>query len=65
MSTRVLHVSDLHIGARKALHEPELEGAIAELVERVDPALVLRTQDQTPQESADAVHALLVERGLA
>ncbi|MER6222638.1 adenylyl-sulfate kinase [Streptomyces sp. 900105755] len=31
----------------------------------VDPALVLRTQDQTPQESADAVHALLVERGLA
>ncbi|MEV7324128.1 adenylyl-sulfate kinase [Streptomyces sp. NPDC093970] len=30
-----------------------------------DPALVLRTQDQTPGESADAVHALLVERGLA
>ena len=30
-----------------------------------DPALVLRIQDQTPQESADAVHALLVERGLA
>ncbi|MER7937006.1 adenylyl-sulfate kinase [Streptomyces sp. NPDC093272] len=30
-----------------------------------DPALVLRTEDQTPQESADAVHALLVERGLA
>ncbi|MBW8792258.1 MAG: adenylyl-sulfate kinase [Streptomyces sp.] len=29
-----------------------------------DPALVLHTQDQTPQESADAVHALLVERGL-
>lgn len=47
MSTRVLHVSDLHIGARKALHEPELEGAIAELVERVDPALVLATGDLT------------------
>ncbi|MEV7390988.1 MULTISPECIES: adenylyl-sulfate kinase [unclassified Streptomyces] len=30
-----------------------------------DPALVLRTEHQTPQESADAVHALLVERGLA
>jgi len=47
LSTRVLHVSDLHIGARKALHEPELEGAIAELVERVDPALVLATGDLT------------------
>jgi 3',5'-cyclic AMP phosphodiesterase CpdA len=45
LSTRVLHVSDLHIGARRALHEPELEAAIAELVERVDPALVLATGD--------------------
>ena len=47
MSTRVLHVSDLHIGARRALHEPELEGAIAKLVERIDPALVLATGDLT------------------
>jgi 3',5'-cyclic AMP phosphodiesterase CpdA len=47
LSTRVLHVSDLHIGARKAFHEPELEGAIADLVERVDPALVLATGDLT------------------
>jgi len=31
LSTRVLHVSDLHFGARKALHEPEIERAIAEL----------------------------------
>ncbi|HEY2219583.1 MAG TPA: metallophosphoesterase [Gaiellaceae bacterium] len=45
MSTRVLHVSDLHIGARGAFHEPELERAIADLVERVDPALVLATGD--------------------
>jgi 3',5'-cyclic AMP phosphodiesterase CpdA len=45
LSTRVLHVSDLHIGARKALHEPEIERAIGELVERVDPALVLATGD--------------------
>ncbi|CAM5512695.1 Adenylyl-sulfate kinase OS=Streptomyces fumanus OX=67302 GN=cysC PE=3 SV=1 [Streptomyces fumanus] len=30
----------------------------------VDPALVLPTQDQTPQESADAVFAVLAERGL-
>jgi 3',5'-cyclic AMP phosphodiesterase CpdA len=45
LSTRVLHVSDLHFGARKALHEPEIEGAIAALVERVDPALVLASGD--------------------
>jgi len=29
-----------------------------------DPALTLRTQDQTPAESADAVYAVLAERGL-
>ncbi|OIJ65794.1 adenylyl-sulfate kinase [Streptomyces mangrovisoli] len=32
--------------------------------EPADPSLVLRTQEQTPRESADAVHALLAERGL-
>ena len=30
----------------------------------VDPALVLATQEQTPRESADAVYAVLAERGL-
>ena len=45
MSTRVLHVSDLHIGARRALHEPEIEDAIGELVARLDPALVVATGD--------------------
>ncbi|MGC9544429.1 adenylyl-sulfate kinase [Streptomyces sp. UG1] len=30
----------------------------------VDPALVLPTQRQTPQESADAVYAVLADRGL-
>ena len=29
-----------------------------------DPSLVLTTQDQTPQESADTVYAVLAERGL-
>jgi len=29
-----------------------------------NPALTLRTQDQTPAESADAVYAVLAERGL-
>ncbi|MGW1026471.1 adenylyl-sulfate kinase [Streptomyces sp. NPDC002577] len=30
----------------------------------VDPELVLETQHQTPQQSADAVYAMLAERGL-
>ena len=62
MSTRVLHVSDLHIGARKALHEPELEGAVAALVERVDPALVVASGDLThsgrPEQHAAAARFL-------
>ncbi|MEV6595030.1 adenylyl-sulfate kinase [Streptomyces acidicola] len=33
--------------------------------EPVDPALVLHTQSQTPEDSANAVHALLAGRGLA
>lgn len=47
MSTRVLHLSDLHLGARRAHHEPEVETAVAELVERIDPALVLASGDVT------------------
>jgi len=45
LSTRVLHLSDLHFGARKALQEPAFGGAVAELVERVAPALILATGD--------------------
>jgi 3',5'-cyclic AMP phosphodiesterase CpdA len=47
LSTRVLHVSDLHFGARNALHEPQIEQAISELVERVDPELVIASGDLT------------------
>jgi 3',5'-cyclic AMP phosphodiesterase CpdA len=57
LSTRVLHVSDLHIGARKALHEPEIERAIADLVERVDPALVLATGDLAHRGRRDELEA--------
>src|SRR5581483_1801852 len=45
--TRVLHVSDLHLGARKGPHDPQVDSGIAELVERVDPTLVLATGDLT------------------
>ncbi|HZT54378.1 MAG TPA: metallophosphoesterase, partial [Gaiellaceae bacterium] len=47
MTLRVLHVSDLHFGARKAIHEPEAEDGVRALLERVDPVLVLATGDLT------------------
>jgi 3',5'-cyclic AMP phosphodiesterase CpdA len=42
--TRILHVSDLHFGARD---DPILERALAGLIERVDPELVIASGDLT------------------
>jgi len=42
--TRVLHVSDLHFGAR---NDPILEESLGRLVERVDPELVIASGDLT------------------
>jgi len=53
VSTRILHVSDLHFGARNGLEEPGLERAIADLVERVDPTLVIASGDLTHRGSHD------------
>jgi 3',5'-cyclic AMP phosphodiesterase CpdA len=47
VSTRILHVTDLHFGARNARREVAVEQAIAELVKRVDPALVIASGDLT------------------
>lgn len=47
MRTRILHVSDLHIGARKAQHDPEAERTIANLVEQLQPELVIASGDLT------------------
>jgi 3',5'-cyclic AMP phosphodiesterase CpdA len=44
MVTRVLHLSDLHVGSRDA---SELSGPLARLVERLDPALVVASGDLT------------------
>jgi 3',5'-cyclic AMP phosphodiesterase CpdA len=44
VTTRVLHVSDLHVGARD---DPVLAGALRSLAERVGPALVLASGDLT------------------
>ncbi len=50
MASRILHVSDLHVGARD---DPILERALAEIVEIVRPELVLATGDLTHRGRAD------------
>src|SRR5438034_6672299 len=44
MVTRVLHLSDLHVGSRDA---SELIGPLARLIERLEPALVVASGDLT------------------
>ena len=44
MITRILHVSDLHFGARD---DPILEAGLTSLIERVDPELVIASGDLT------------------
>lgn len=44
MPVRLLHISDLHVGARE---EPEVEGPLRALIERVRPELVVATGDLT------------------
>ncbi len=50
MSTRILHVSDLHFGARD---DPVLERALTALVERVQPDLVIASGDLTHRGRAE------------
>jgi 3',5'-cyclic AMP phosphodiesterase CpdA len=44
VNTRILHVSDLHFGAR---NDPDVERALAALVERTKPELVIASGDLT------------------
>jgi 3',5'-cyclic AMP phosphodiesterase CpdA len=44
MITRILHLSDLHFGSGD---NPDLEAALARLIERVDPELVIASGDLT------------------
>jgi 3',5'-cyclic AMP phosphodiesterase CpdA len=43
-STRLLHISDLHVGTREA---PEVERSLAALIERAAPELVVASGDLT------------------
>jgi 3',5'-cyclic AMP phosphodiesterase CpdA len=44
LRTRLLHLSDLHVGSRE---EPRIEPALADLIERVDPELIIASGDLT------------------
>jgi 3',5'-cyclic AMP phosphodiesterase CpdA len=44
VSTRILHVSDLHFGTRE---DPDIERAVASLTERVEPELIVASGDLT------------------
>jgi 3',5'-cyclic AMP phosphodiesterase CpdA len=48
--TRILHVSDLHFGARD---DPVLESALGRLVDRVEPEVVVASGDLTHRGRAD------------
>jgi 3',5'-cyclic AMP phosphodiesterase CpdA len=47
LATRILHVSDLHVGAGGPLVDRAVEGAIGALVEQVEPELVIASGDLT------------------
>jgi 3',5'-cyclic AMP phosphodiesterase CpdA len=42
--TRLVHLSDLHVGSRE---EPRIEPGLADLIERIDPELVVASGDLT------------------
>jgi 3',5'-cyclic AMP phosphodiesterase CpdA len=44
LPTRLLHLSDLHVGSRE---EPRIEPGLAALIERVDPELIVASGDLT------------------
>jgi 3',5'-cyclic AMP phosphodiesterase CpdA len=47
LSTCVLHVSDLHLGARNGLDDPALEREIGRLIDGLSPELVVASGDLT------------------
>ena len=64
MGTRILHVSDLHVGSREELR---IEPSLVELIHRVGPELVLATGDLTHRgrpEQHERAAALLKELAL-
>jgi len=63
VATRIVHVSDLHMGRRE---DPEVEAALAALVSRVSPELVVASGDLTHRgrpDQHDRAHRFLVSLG--
>ncbi|HUJ91238.1 MAG TPA: metallophosphoesterase [Gaiellaceae bacterium] len=63
MTTRIVHVSDLHMGRRE---DPEVEAALAALVSRVSPELVVASGDLTHRGRPDEherAHRFLLSLG--
>lgn len=63
MSVHILHVSDLHTGAREA---PEVEAALARLVERAHPDLIVASGDLTNRgrrQEHERAHSFLLSLG--
>ncbi len=62
MPARILHVSDLHVGAREG---PDVEASLSALVGRLEPALVVASGDLTHRGRADQhERAAVLLRGL-
>jgi 3',5'-cyclic AMP phosphodiesterase CpdA len=57
---RILHISDLHFGARSTWHDATFGIALVGLIEALDPALVITTGDLTHRGTA-AQHAAAAE----
>ena len=63
MSVHILHVSDLHTGTHE---DPEVEEALAQLVERVNPELIVASGDLTNRgrrQEHERAHAFLLSLG--
>jgi 3',5'-cyclic AMP phosphodiesterase CpdA len=58
---RILHVSDLHVGTRE---DPEVERALAHLIERARPGLIVASGDLTHRGRRDRAAAFLRGFGL-
>jgi 3',5'-cyclic AMP phosphodiesterase CpdA len=65
MSLRILHVSDLHTGARHSTQDATFGLALAALIEQVDPALVVASGDLAHRgTAAQQIHAAQFLHGL-
>ena len=61
MSVHILHVSDLHTGTHE---DPEVEEALAQMVERVNPELIVASGDLLLEEG-DEINAIVAPEAIS